>query len=75
MARLAKIPMRWSPFTITTATGRIQFQPLALFHRRPRRSNLAAAARLTFGIAVGIHRVVGKADLVPLSRGIHNKVY
>lgn len=72
MARLAKIPMRWSPFTITTATSRIQVQPPAVFPPPPVR---AAAARLTFGIAVGIHRVVGKADLVPLSRGIHDKVY
>lgn len=75
MARLAKIPMRWSPFTITTAMGRTQVQPPPLKRRLPRRSIVAAATPLTFGIAVGIDRMVGKADLVPLSSGIHDKVY
>lgn len=87
MALLAKIPIRWSPFTITTASrgttsgtcgspGGLQPAATSLgLSQRPFPSlDLPGWEQLTFGIAIGVHGVVGKADFVSLASGVDDKI-
>lgn len=36
---------------------------------------LTGQGYLTFGIAVGVHRVIGKADFISFAGGVNNKIY
>lgn len=36
---------------------------------------LAGQECLTFGVAIGVHRVIGKADFVSFAGGVNNKIW